>query len=171
MIKARAITTLGVPLPKAIKKSGTLRSFALVRVKSHAMTHEIKIPALAAALAAIKLFLIVSRMPLRVNKISQYLKVKLDAESGLPKFFVNELMKTVANGIITTIKANKNTKIVTGTRHLPSSTILGLTDFPEIVIYCLEDNTKLEIYKIKIAISINETARAVASVRPSGDPT
>ena len=71
IIKAKAITTLGVPLPTVIKKSGICRPLARVRVNSQAITHEIIIPAVAATEAAIKLFFAVSRIPLRVNNICQ----------------------------------------------------------------------------------------------------
>ena len=71
MISARAITTLGVPLPSVIRKSGMRRPFACVRVSSQAIAQEIAMPAVAAADAATKLFLAVSRMPLRVKRMCQ----------------------------------------------------------------------------------------------------
>ena len=47
---------------------------------------------------------------------------------------VTEVSATVINGTITTINANSETKIVRGVLHLPKSTIVGLVDFPLIVI-------------------------------------
>ena len=71
MISARAITTLGVPLPTVIRKSGICRPRAFVRVRSQAITLEMAMPAVAATEAEIRLFFAVSRMPFRVSRICQ----------------------------------------------------------------------------------------------------
>ena len=97
--------------------------------------------------------------------------MKFALERGFPRFFVNDVIATVANGIMTTIKANAATRIVTGNLHLPSSTMFGRVDFPETVIYCFLPHTKFETYSTRLAIIINDTANAVASVRPSAEPT
>ena len=171
MISARAMTTLGVPLPTVIKKSGICRPLARVRVKSHAITHDMAIPAVAATEADMRLFFAVSGIPLRVNKMFQYRVVKFAAESGLPRFFVNDVSATVANGITTTISANIATKIVTGVRHFPSSTMFGRVDLPDTVIYCFLPHMNVEMYSTRLAIIISDTANVVASVSPSAEPT
>ena len=70
------------------------------------MTHEIAIPAVAAVDAEIKLFFMLSSIALRVKSISQYLVVKFADDNGLPKFFVNDVIATVINGITITINAS-----------------------------------------------------------------
>ena len=71
MISARAMITLGVPLPTVIRKSGMRRPLACVRVSSQAIAQEITMPTVAAAEAATRLFLAVSRMPLRATRMCQ----------------------------------------------------------------------------------------------------
>ena len=62
--------------------------------------------------------------------------MKLEAVSALPRFFVNDVIATVANGSATTTSANSATATVTGSRQRPSSTMLGRVDLPDTVMYC-----------------------------------
>ena len=71
MMSARAMTTLGVPLPTVIKKSGISRPFASVRFKSHAMTTLTIMPKVAARKAYVMLFLNEFKIDLREKMIFQ----------------------------------------------------------------------------------------------------
>ncbi len=117
-------------------------------------------------------------MDSRVTTRSQNRRTKLSVTSfpsakerrGLPRFFVKEVVATEKKGIITTIRAKSTTNRVMGMRHRPRSTMLGRVDLPETVMYCFLPTTKLLTYSTTLAMTIRNTARVVASVRPSWLP-
>ena len=171
MISASAITTLGVPEPTVIRKSGIFLPLALVRFSRYAMIRQTIIPRDAAQTAAIILFRPELKIDFRDVITCQYFKVRLPGSNrDLPIFTVKEVATTDANGITTTIIAKQLTRIVTGIRQRPRSTMFGRVDFPDTVMYSRFPITKLDMYRMISAIAIRNTARFVASVRPSWDP-
>ena len=92
-------------------------------------------PRVAAQSAEKTLFRKDFMMDLREKMIPQYLVVIFPAaKRDFPMLTVKEVIKTVAKGRITTIKAKAPTRIVIGRFHLPRSTTAGRTDFPDTVI-------------------------------------
>ena len=75
--------------------------------------------------------------------VSHWPKVKLpSANSDLPTSILNEVVRMVAKGMSTTMTANRLTMTVSGTRHLPRSTMFGRVDLPDTVMYCFRATTK-----------------------------
>ncbi len=72
----------------------------------------------------------------------------------------------VVKGISTMMMATSVTSAVSGLRQLRSSTMLGRVLLPDTVTYCFLASTKSDRYRISSAISIRNTARPVASLRP-----
>ena len=72
----------------------------------------------------------------------------------------------VINGSPITISANSDTAIVSGIRIERRSMIVGVTDFPDTVMYCLLARTTSEIMRMRRATAIRNTERAVASLSP-----
>jgi hypothetical protein len=134
------------------------------------MTQDTIIPKVAAKIAAYILFLAEPIIDFLVNMVFQYFVVKLPKDKVSPIFTVKEVRNTVANGITTTITANIETNKVIGNLHLPRSTIFGLVDFPDTVMYCFLPMGTVEIYSIINANAIRKTANTVASVSPSWEP-
>ena len=100
----------------------------------------------------------------------QNLKVMLSSDRGLPIFTVIDVNATVRKGKRTMTMAKILTIRVNTIRQRPKSTIVGLVDFPETVMYCFRPTTKVEMKRTKLATSIRNTANVVASIRPSCVP-
>ena len=84
--------------------------------------------------------------------VFQFVRVKFPEESMLlPTSILKDVERMVANGIRITMTANRDTRIVSGIRHLRRSTIAGLTDLPDTVIYCFFASTTSDRKRIKIA--------------------
>ena len=146
MIRPRAITTLGVPDPRVMRKSGILRPLTRVRCSRYAMVKEITIPMVAAAAAKVMELMRLSIMSSRPKILVQCMVVKLLAsKSPLPRFFLTEVVAMVIKGMMITMMENRLTSTVVSPRHLPRSTILGRVDLPETVMYCLRATTTSEI--------------------------
>ena len=165
-----AMTTLGVPEPTVIRKSGMRLPLTRVRVSKYAITQEMTIPNDAAIVAETKLFLAEPMIAFLVKMVFQYFSVIFCREIGFPIFTVKEVNATVTNGITTTTNANRHTKMVIGILHLPKSTMFGRVDFPDTVIYWRFPTTNVETYNTIFAIIMRNTASVVASVKHSCEP-
>ena len=84
----------------------------------------------------------------------------------LPTSILKDVEKMVANGISTTMTANRETSAVAGTRQERRSTMAGRTDLPDTVMYWRLASTTSEMNRMMTAITIRKTAMPVASFRP-----
>jgi len=117
----------------------------LVLTRRYAIMHEITMPKVAAITAVSRLFLEELRMDFRVKILAQYRRVMFPgAKTDSPRFTVMLDSATVIKGMITMTSANNMTTEVMRILHFPKSTILGLVDFPETVMYCFFPKVKVE---------------------------
>ena len=69
----------------------------------------------------------------------------------------------VTKGIPITTTANRDVSTVSGSRHFPSSTVVGRTDLPDTVMYCFRFITVSDTNSSTRDTAISSTAMPVAS--------
>ena len=101
------------------------------------------IPTVAVTTPKIRLFFRQLMVSEREKMVCHWVRVKFsESKRDLPTSILKEVVRMVAKGISTTIMANRLTSTVSGTRHLPRSTMLGRVDLPDTVMYCFRATTK-----------------------------
>ena len=124
-------------------------------------------PTVAVTAPKIRLFFRQSSVSWREKISVHWPKVKLPGSVRLlPTSTLKEVVRMVAKGIRITTTAKRLTSTVSGMRHLRKSTMFGRVDLPLTVIYWRFAITKSDTYSTITAITIRNTARPVASLRP-----